>query len=239
MSFNFPPLTPLVKRLLIFLGVAFVLVAVLDVLGVHLYPLLALTLSYADGVPWSLAWEPFTYWAIYPPAPPSLVDVLLTLLMLYFFLSPFEATFGAKRAVILSVLGVLAAALVAVPLAFFLPRPPLAGASAISAAAFGAFPVLFRDREIMLFPLLIKMKPWTALLIGLGISALMAVLYRDPHVFAVHAAAMGAGVAYATWLVRPAKPSARPQPRKRGKGGPDLRVIEGGADRDDDPRWLN
>lgn len=237
MRFNFPPLTPLVRNLLIFLGAAFVLTAVLDLFGLHLYPLLALELQYADGVPWSLAWQPFTYWAIYPPAPAALVDVLLTMLMLYFFLSPFEGTFGPRRTVILAILAVLVAGASAVALAFVLPRPPLAGASAISAAAFGAFPVLFRDREIMLFPLLIKMKPWTALLIGLAISALLAVLYRDPHVFVVHATAMGAGVAYAKWLVRPPKPE-RPSKPTRKKGGPALRVIEGGAD-DSGPRWLN
>ncbi len=237
MSFNFPPLTPLVKYLLIFLGGFFVLVAVLDLFELHLYPMLALSLSYASGVPWGLAWQPFTYWAVYPPAPAALVDVLLTMLMLYFFLSPFEQTFGPKRTVILSVLAVLGAAAAAVALAFVLPRPPLAGASAISAAAFGAFPVLFRDREIMLFPLLVRMKPWTALLIGLAISALMAVLYRDPHVFVVHAVAMGVGAGYAKWLVRPRKPDAPSKP-KRKKGGPPLRVIEGGAD-DSGPRWLN
>ena len=238
MRFNFPPLTPLVKKLLIGLGVAFVLVAVLDLFGLHLYPLLALDLNYSTGVPYSLAWSPFTYWAIYQPVPAVLVDVLLSGVMIYFFLSPFETTFGAKRAVILSGLGVLAAAAATVALAFVIPRSHLYGAGVISAAAFGAFPVLFRDQEIMLFPLLIKMKPWTALLIGLGLSALMAVLSRDPHMFAAHAAAMGAGVGYAKWLIRPQKPKPSTKKRSRKSGGPDLRVIDGGAD-DERPRWLN
>lgn len=237
MRFNFPPLTPLVKKLLIFLGVTFVVVAVLDLFDLHVFELLALKLSYGAGVPYSLAWQPFTYWAVQRPEPAELFFVGLEMLMIYFFLSPFETTFGAKRAVILSILGVLVAAASAIGLAFVIPHPPLAGASAISAAAFGAFPVLFRDSEIMLFPLLIKMKPWTALGIGLALSALMAVLARDLHVFVVHAAAMGSGVAYAKWLVRP-KPPAAPTKRKRKKGGPDLRVIDGGAD-EDGPRWLN
>lgn len=238
MRFNFPPLTPLVKKLLIGLGVAFVTVAVLDLFGLHLYPLLALDLNYTGGVPYSLAWSTFTYWAIYQPVPDTLFNALLSALMIYFFLSPFETTFGAKRAVILCIVGTLSAAAATVALAFFIPRSHLYGAGVISAAAFGAFPVLFRDQEIMLFPLLIKMKPWTALLIGLGISALMAVLSRDPHMFVAHAAAMGAGVGYAKWLVRPQKPKPTSKKRSRRAGAPDLRVIEGGGD-DERPRWLN
>ncbi len=238
MRFNFPPLTPLVKKLLIGLGVVFVSVAVLDLFGLHLYPLLALDLNYTNGVPYSLAWSPFTYWAIYQPQPRVLVDVLLSALMIYFFLSPFETTFGAKRAVILSGLGALSAAAATVALAFFVPRQPLYGAGVISAAAFGAFPVLFRNQDIMLFPLLIKMKPWTALLLGLGLSALMAVLSRDAHIFVAHAAAMGSGVAYAKWLTRPREPKPTGKKRHRRGAGPDLRVIEGGAD-DGKPKWLN
>lgn len=238
MSFNFPPLTPLVKYLLIFLGVVFVAGAVLALFDVSLFEVLALQLSYGRGVPWSLAWQPFTFWVIYPADPREVVNFALTLLMLYFFLSPFEQTFGKKQTVILAVLAILGAAGVAIALSFVLPRMiPLYGASALAAAAFGAFPVLFRDREIMLFPLLIKMKPWTALLIGLAITALMAVLYRDLHMFVVDATAMGIGVGYAKWLVRPPKPDQRAKPKRR-KGGPPLRVIEGGAD-DSGPRWLN
>jgi len=231
-------MTPLVKKLLIGLGVAFVLVAVLDLFGLHLYPLLALDLSYGAGVPYSLAWSPFTYWAIYPPLPSALLDVLLTMLMIYFFLCPFETTFGPKKVVILCIIGILSAATVAVGLAFVFPRPPLVGASAISAVAFGAFPVLFRDRKIMLFPLPIMMSAWAALGIGLAISALMAVLYRDVHVFVVHGTAMLAGVAYAKWLTRPKDPVRATKKRARRSSGPDLRVIDGGAD-DEPPRWLN
>ena len=239
MNFNFPPLTPLVKKLLILLGVAFVTVAVVDVFGVHLATLLSLQLHFGDGVPYSLAWQPFTYWLIYPPVPSVLIDVFLTLLMIYFFLGPFETQFGAKRAVILCAAGILSGAAVGVALGFVLPRmQPYYGAGVISAAAFGAFPVLFRGQEIMLFPLLIKMKAWTALFLGLGLVALMAVLQKDLHVFVVYAAAMGSGVAYAKWLTRPPKSKPRTRKRRLRESGPELSLIKGGAD-DTPPRWLN
>ncbi|MEZ4338858.1 MAG: rhomboid family intramembrane serine protease [Sandaracinaceae bacterium] len=238
MRFNFPPLTPLVKYLLVFLGGLFVLGAVLALFDVSLLELLGLPLSYAGGVPWSLAWQALTFWMVYPADPRELVGFVMTLVMLYFFLSPFEQTFGKKRTVILGVLTVLAASAVAIPLAFVVPRPfPLYGASALAAAAFGAFPVLFRDQEIMLFPLLVRMKAWTALLLGIGITALLAVLNRDLHMFVVDVTAIGVGVGYTKWLVRPPKQDQPPKAKRR-KGGPPLRVIDGGAD-DSGPRWLN
>jgi len=236
--FNFPPLTPLVRALLIGLAVAFVVEAIVDLIGVPVFELLALDLSYGDGISFALAWQIFTHWFVWPTEPRALIDVGLDLLMIYFFLCPFEKTFGPKQTVVLSAVGVLTGAFVAIGLAFVFPRPlPWSGASAIFAAAFGAFPVLFRDQKIMLFPLLIPMKAWHVILLGLGISALMAVLARDPHVFAVHAAALGSGGAYAKWLTRPRDPKPATR-RKRRRSGPDLRVIEGGSD-DDPPRWLN
>jgi len=66
----------------------------------------------------------------------------------------------------------------------------------------------------------------------------MSLLARDPFVFVVHASAIGAGLGFAKWMTRPR--SAKPEPRrKKRRSGPDLRVLPGGADDDDPPRWLN
>lgn len=240
MQFRFPRLTPTVKKLLIFLGAMFVAVSVVQVVaGVPIFQWLALNVSFDRAGFLGLAWQPLTYWMIWPPVPESLLDVGLVLLMIYFFLSPFEEAYGPKRALQLAAAGIAAGAVAAVALAFVYPRgTPVYGASVISAAAFGAFPTIFRGREIILFPLMIPLKAWTAVLIGLGLSALMALLARDPYVFVIHAAAIGAGVAYAKWMTRPRKAKKKPG-RKRRRSGPDLRVLRGGADDDDGPRWLN
>lgn len=246
MPFQLPRLTPTVKKLLLVLAASFVITAVVQNLaGIEVFQLLALDVSYwraGQGTPGSfiqLAWQPFTFWLMYPPVTDALVNFLLVLLGIYFFLSPFEAAFGTKRALQLSAVGVLSAALPCILLGFLIPaQHPIYGSGAIALAALGAFPVIARGREI-LFMFVIPMKPWTVILLGLAISALIAVLATDPFIFAEYAGALFGGVAFAKWLTRPRKPT-RPAPGKRRAGGPDLRVVRGGAGADDDkPRWLN
>lgn len=246
MQFRFPRLTPTVKKLLIFLGTAFVLGSVLEVLAdVPVYEWLALNLGFLAGeLAWvGLLWQPVTHWMVEPAVPGSLLNLGITMLVIYFFLSPFEESFGPRRTLQLAGVGVLGGAASAIALAALLSVlgmsmrgfPPVSGAGVIAAAAFGAFPVIFRGREIMLFPLMIPLKAWTAVLIGIAFTALMSLLARNPFVFATDAAAIGAGVAFSRWIVRPRAPK-KPQ-QKRRRSGPDLKVVRGGDD--DKPRWLN
>lgn len=235
----------MVRALLIGLAAAFVVLAVVqNVVGLDLFGVLALDLRLPRGGV-ALAWQPLTYWFVYPPVPGALLDYGLTLLGIYFFLSPFEEAFGAKRATQLAVAGVAAAALgtvalalVALPFPALLPPLGVAGPSPIALAALGAFPVVLGNRQI-LFMFVIPMKAWTVILVGLGLTALAAVLARDPFVFAEHASALGAGVGFAKWMTRPRGPRRPPPGRRpsRGKGGPKLEVVRGGADAE--RRWLN
>jgi membrane associated rhomboid family serine protease len=237
--FRFPRLTPTVKKLLIVLVAAFVAIAVVqNVADLPVFQLLALDPHVMEGVWINLLWQPFTYWLAYPPVPDVLFSFSLSLLFLYFFLAPFEESFGAKRTVQLIAVAVAAAAVATVLLSLVLaPRTPIAGAEPIALAALGAFPIIAGNREI-LFMFVIPMKVWSVILLGLGFSALAAVLARDPFVFATHASALGAGVAFAKWITRPRTPKKAP-PKKR-RPGPNLRVVPGGAAGDDErPRYLN
>jgi len=242
--FQFPRLTPTVKKLLIFLGVSFVTVAIVqNVGGFPIFEPTALNVGFMDGNAWMLAWQPLTYWMVWPADPAVLLSAAITLVMIYFFLSPFEEAFGAKRALQLTAVGVLSGAAGALALAALLHVAgvslrvyPPHGAGVVAAAAFGAFPVIFRGREIMLFPLMIRLQAWTALAIGIGLSALMAVLAKDPFVLATQAASIGAGVGFAKWITRPRTPKKPTKPKRRS--GPDLRVLRGGGD-DEPPRYLN
>lgn len=236
MQFQFPRLTPTVKKLLIGIAAAFVVVAVVQNLaGYPLFGWLALDPNHTF-LP-ALAWQPFTYWFVESPTPDAIFRLALTLLFVYFFLSPFEESFGAKRTIQLTAIGVLSAAVAAIALGFTgLPGRLIAGPDPIALAAFGAFPVIAGNREI-LFMFVIPMKVWTAILIGLGFSALLAVTAHDPYIFATYAAALGGGVAFAKWMTRPRTPKRKSPPRRRG--GPDLRVVRGGSADDDRPRWLN
>lgn len=237
--FRFPRLTPTVKKLLLLIGAAFVTIAVLqNVAALPAFQLLALSPRLTEGVWINLLWQPFTYWLAYPPVPSGLYSLALGLLFLYFFLSPFEEAFGAKRTMQLVGVAVVAAALASIVLSLVLPpKMAIAGAEPIALAALGAFPIIAGNREI-LFMFVIPMRVWTVILLGLGFSALLALTARDPFVFATHASALGAGLGFAKWITRPRVPKKSP-PKKR-RAGPDLRVVRGGAsDEDDRPRYLN
>ncbi len=239
MQFQFPRLTPTVKKLLITIVATFVVVALVNSLTpLRLFQLLAL--NPAPGLHW--LWQPLTYWAVEQPIPNMLFSLGLTLLFVYFFLAPFEERFGAKRTMQLAAAGALASALAVMALGTLLfslglqiRTPLIAGPTPIALAAFGAFPVIAGNREI-LFMFVIPMRVWTALAIGLGISALVAIMQHDPFIFVDYASALGAGVGFAKWMIRPRTPKRKPPTRRRG--GPDLKVVRGGAD-DDGPRWLN
>jgi membrane associated rhomboid family serine protease len=244
-QFRFPRLTPTVKKLLILLAATFVVSAVLSNLAGVAVEWLALDLTFASGHYVNLIWQPFTYWLYYPPVPDALFSFALTLLFLYFFLAPFEESFGAKRTLQLIATGVLSTAAGTIALAFLLhalgvqldpSKYVIFGADPIALAALGAFPIIARNAEIY-FMFLVRMKAWHAVLLGLAFAALAAVLARNPFTFAQHAAALGGGVMFARWITRPRSPKKAAPPKRRA-GGPDLRVVRGGDD-DQPPRWLN
>jgi membrane associated rhomboid family serine protease len=241
MNFRFPRLTPTVKKLLIVLVAAFVAVAVAqNVANVPAFDYLALNLDWSGGTFYfiNLAWQPFTYWLVYPPVPEALLNFALLLLGIYFFLAPFEESFGAKRTIQLSACGLAAAALATIAFSFIVPsQRPIYGAAPIALASLGAFPVIARNAEIY-FMFLVRMKAWHVIAFGLGWAALSAVLARDVFIFVQYAAALGAGIGYAKWMTRPRTPKGKKPPKKRKSGGPDLRVVRGGED-DPPPRWLN
>ena len=263
MNFQFPRLTPTVKKLMILLAVSFVATAVLsNVLSVPVFQWMALDVTFmsrigvatATGEPWwpavlPLIWQPLTYWLIWPPVPQSFLNAGLTLLMIYFFHSPFEEAYGAKRMLQISAVGVLASALgcLLVGAALFpwvlepMGQMPVYGAGVMVDAVIGAFPILFAGRSLYLIPFPFQIKPWAFVGLALGLVALQAVLASDPFIFVSGACAMGGGLAFAKWMTRP-RGSKRPDLgiRKKRRSGPNLKVLKGGMDDDDEPpRWLN
>lgn len=236
---KFPELTPTVKKLLVFLVLAFVAVTSVEVAGFALMPLLSLNLTFDDPIAWlGLAWQPLTYWFVYPALTDELLNIGAVLVMTYFFMSPFERVFGATRTLILCGLGILSGAAACVALAQFYPAlRPFYGGGVLVAAAFGTFPVIFKNAKV-LFMFMIPMNAWTALGVGIAAMGFLAVINRDPFIFAADLAATLAGIGYGQHLVRTPRRGDALRRKKKRRGGPDLRVIEGGAD-DDRPRWLN
>ena len=254
MQFQFPRLTPTVKKLLIVIGVAFVVTAVLqNVFDLSVFQWLALDVGFmnhlqaldAEAPAWPvflrLAWQPLTYWLMWPPVPASFLSAALTLLMIYFFNSPFEESYGPKRMLQICAVGILAGGLGSMAVATVLPgQMPVYGGGVIVDAVIGAFPILFRGRKLYLIPFPFAIQPWGFVGLALGLVALNAVLAQDLYVFLSGAFAMGGGMGFAKWMTRPRgrKPDLGLK-KKRRRGGPDLKVLKGGADDDEPPRWLN
>lgn len=254
MQFKFPRLTPTVKKILLVMAVAFVATAVLEnVVGVPVFSWLALDVSLfgdvrqlPDGTPWwpallRLAWQPVTYWLVWPPRPDFLFSAGLSLLFTYFFLSSFEEAYGPKRVLQISAVGVLSSGVGCTLVSLVYPTESFVyGGSVIVDAVIGAFPILFAGRKLYLIPFPFAIKPWAFVGVALGLAALGAVLATDAYVFLSAAFALGGGLLFAKWMTRPRgpqRPNLGPK-KKRKRGGPNLTVLEGGAD-DDRPRYLN
>ncbi|MGE0786231.1 MAG: rhomboid family intramembrane serine protease [Sandaracinaceae bacterium] len=254
MQFQFPKLTPAVRALLIVLGVMFVGTAVVqNVFQLPAFDWLALNVRYmvpdagavmSPGAPtpglFGLIWQPLTYWMVWPPIPQSFLNAALSLFFLYLFNSPFEEKYGAARMLQMSAAGILSAAIGSVAVAAILPGGiPVYGAGVIVSATIGGFPVLFKERNLFLIPFPFAIRPWTFVLVAVGIAAVNAVLAQDLYIFLSDVFAMLGGYAFATWMDRSDAKKAQ-KPKKR-RNGPALRVLEGGGQGSDDepPRYLN
>lgn len=236
--FSFPPLTPFVKKLVITLLSAFVAELLLqnfvgvDVIGllgldpVHLGPLTPLQLvSY-----------------VLVENPRAVMSMLIGLLFMWLILSPFEATFGARRTIELSIAGTLGAALAAIAVAQLLPLEDYVflGSHPIAYAGMAAMAHVMQRGRIMFFGV-VPMTSKQLLLVLVGLSGLEFLASKDHIMFAGSLGAIGAGIGYVAYMARAPKPPRR----KSGGGGPRFRVLRGGGGSSaeggdsDRPKWLN
>lgn len=251
MQFRFPRLTPTVRNILIVMGVMFVATAVVqNVVDIPVFQWLALDVSFMDSASgtsvvafWGLAWQPLTYWLMWPPVPQVMLSFGLCLLFTYLFLSSFEERYGPKRVLQLCVAGILASSIGCTLMALVLPwETYVYGGFPLVSAVIGAFPILFADRKLYLIPFPWAIKPWAFVGLDIGLSALQAVLGKDPYILFSAVFALGGGYLFARWMTRPrGRPDlGQKKKKKRRRNGPDLKVLKGGMDDDDEPpRWLN
>ena len=161
MQFRFPRLTPTVRNILIVMGVAFVATAVLqNVVGIPMFAWLALKVNFMDASAgaamgggaaplWGLAWQPLTYWLMWPTEPRVLLSFGLCVLFTYLFLASFEERYGPKRVLQICLAGILSASIGSALVALVLPWPTYVyGGFPLVSAVIGAFPVLFADRKL-------------------------------------------------------------------------------------------
>lgn len=203
-----------------------------SVLNVSLPSLLALT--YELDV--SLAWR----WLTYPlvEAPGDLFGRFLGLAFGYLMLSQHEAQHGGKSTLLISLAGVIFAALFCLPFGFLGFATPLVGMSPVIWAPLGMLLAVAQDRPISIFAWVLPNAKVAAGLLLL-LPAASSLFNRDPTPLleAVGAAAGGFFVATAPWRGLLRRRAAKKPARKHG-----FQVIQGGGERSDDderPKWLN
>ncbi len=249
--FRFPPLTPYTKKLLIALGSTFVVAAVLSSLGV--LPVVEL-LALHPGLGIGTAWQVLTYVLVEAPGSGGVLMFFIGLVFLWLMMAPFEARFGAKPAMHLTVVSTLAAAVpfVLVTTLGLPARGPLMGPFPLFLGLIGAMYASVPRGVTLSYFGLFPMRPGTLVAVVLGISVVQHLVNGDWGAIFADFGAVGGGVGYVRlWLARPARPKRkRPSPEKKPTNGRARRVhhfkvIEGGGGSEDDdgedsrPRWLN
>jgi membrane associated rhomboid family serine protease len=232
--FSFPPLTPVVKKLVITLFGAFVLELLLEnFAGIPVIKTLAF--DPVDLGPLSLL-QLVSYVLIQNPR--EVMGLMIDLLFMWLIMSPFESAFGRRHTIELSLAGTLGGSLAAGLVAQVAPIPGwmLLGSHTIAYAGMTAMAqVMGSGRTIMLFGV-VPMTSRQLLLVLAGFSFLSFLATRDHLQLASSLGAMAAGIGYVKYMSRAPRPSARSKrPSTR------FRVVRGGGGRDDSdrPKWLN
>ncbi len=236
MRFAFPPLTPVVRAILLVLFASFVVQSLVEgALGIQLSDWLALHNDL--GIP--LAWQWATYPLVEAPGPGAVFARGIDLLLIYLFGAMVESHLGRNRTIQLVLVSVVGGAIL--PFVFGLLVPafsiPLMGATAITWALMGAWAVLTRGAPVNFF-MMPNMSAWYAIGVFLVIVALQSMWGRTPVPLLAAISALVTGVLFMRWVERrppPAKKSGTP----RRRGASHLSVIPGGQSDDERPRWLN
>ena len=241
MRFAFPPLTPVVRVILVVLFASFVAQSLLQgLIGLPLFDWLSL--SPELDVP--LAWQ----WATYPlveyVGSGAVISRAIDLLLVWSFGSMAESHLGRNRTIQLVVVSVIGGALLSLVFGLLFPdyAMPAAGAGALSWAMMGAFAVITRGAPVNFF-MLPSMSAWQAIGVFVVITALQSMWARTPTPLLIALGALAAAVLFVRWVEqRPTRPAKKPgggSPRRRG-GASHLQVIPGGQSGEDErPRWLN
>lgn len=239
--FSFPPLTPVVKQLIITLFSAFVLELLLENFA-HIPVIATLSFDPTNLGPLSLL-QLFSYVLIQNPR--EVMALLLDLLFLWLIVSPFESAFGRRHTLELMAAGTLAGSLTVLLVAQVAPIPGwmLLGSHTMAYAGMTAMAqVMGAGRKILLFGV-VPMSSRQLLLVLVGFSFLSFLASRDHLMLASSLGAMLAGIGYIKYMSRAPRPSTRskrPATRFRVvRGGSDPRSDSRGRDDSDRPKWLN
>jgi membrane associated rhomboid family serine protease len=229
--FRAPPLTPLVKVLLIGLFSAFVLeTLVVRLVGIDLVALLAIHAG--DGLGISLLWQVVTHVLVHGVSSAALMSLLVTLLFLWWMGAPFEARFGAAETGKLLFVGTLSAGMAGAVATVFFGGVVAGSGPWLGALITGYAATIPPGAQLSLLGI-VPMKRNTLILVVAGFIVLSALIEGTWAVMIANLTALGAAWVWMKSRLAPRKPKA---PRRRKNGGSGrFQVIQGGRDDDDDP----
>lgn len=233
--FRLPPLTPLVRTLLITLGGLFVLFAVLE--NFVQVPVVELFLLEPRRITPLTPLQLFTHIFIQPPTPDAVFWLLFSCYFLWLILSPFEERYGKRRMMELVLLSGPASGVPALLVGQIVPAfaGPIFGPQNVTLCVIAAYAALLPPyADVSFFGIMLR--PRHLLYLLLAISAAGFLTSRNAASLAADLGAMGGGIAFVRyWMQRP--PPRKSKGKKRGSGK--LRVV-GGRDEESGPkRWLN
>jgi membrane associated rhomboid family serine protease len=159
-TMTFPPFTGFIRRLVQANLIVFFALILLGLASQNIASFLVFHLALT---PWSVLhgqlWQIVTYSFLYT----GILDILFSMLSLWFIGSYLESTLGASWTAELYFISVIGAAFTAIAMAYthilhLTPSLTISGASGGIFGIFVAFAVLFGEQEMMLFPLPIRIR---------------------------------------------------------------------------------
>lgn len=238
---RFPPLTPVVRvLLLVFLG-AYVAQLVSDVwLSGRLSELLTLAI-YPGQVRLPNLWQLVTYPLAQIPGPQGVGSFLFSAFFFYWIVASFEERHGRRWTLRVLVMTLFGASLPAFSVGLILGGH-ISGFSFLTfgVLAAGVWMARILRQRIALFGQW-EMTPTQLLLLLLALPALEFLASKNALHLVADLGATGAGILFVELLSR-SRPGG--DERKRKSSGPrknphGLRAIRGGKDESDPPEWLN
>lgn len=231
--FRLPPLTPYVRVMLIALLTIFVLAAILEnFAGIPVVAWLELeTQLITPLTPLQL----LTHVWVMRPDPNAVFWLALSCYFLWLIFAPFEARYGQRRAIELTLVAAVSAGIPALATGLLAPRfaAPLAGPQTVTLCAICAYAALLpRHAEVSFFGW--SLTPRHLLWVILGFSFIGFVTSRNAAALAADLGAIAGGMAFVKyWMQRP------PPRRSVKKGGGRLHVVRSDKDEPGPGRWLN
>lgn len=233
--FRAPPLTPVVKQLLIALLALLVTQAILQ-LWVGLPVVRWIALNAGDpGIHW--AWQAFTHVTLVLPQGGDVLNLVLSLLFLWWALAPFEQRFGGQRVAQLCVAAALSAALPAMLLGLALGQSSLIGGpGAITITAIAAYVATLPPYSEVSFFGVLPMRPKHLIWLLVGFGLLSFLLTKDVVQLGAHLGSIGGGMAFVRWMRRPPRKRIFKRGAKKKRSRAPLRLVQ---DEGDERKWLN